>query len=830
MLFQKKSKPFSQEIGVFQEKPRLQYLLPWAYIDQDTGIVHGKDHSMLAVYEFRGPDMESATPLDLIQYNAALNNVIKNLPTGYVLYFESQRSRSRDYDQSEIDIPIIQKMENDRKEYYAGQKHFETRYYFTVFAEPPQLIKSRITDAFIADAKNKGKGAEMRLYVECVEKFISNANLIGDMLRAWLPDIKPLGAEETITYLHSTVSDKYHPVKINPSYYVTDYICDADILGGREMRIGEKHMKIVTILNFPPMSEPGVFDVFDRMDLEYRWVSRFICMSKPDAEEELRGYRKRWNQQIKGFWTQVLEAINKQKIQQTSEEAAAHDLDETAAYNRDDAGAALQELGQDYVSYGYYTMTMMVLDRDAQRCSEKANRVLEGINSLGYTGYIETDNAMEAWWGSIPGCYRANIRRPIVSSLNFCHMAPVTATWPGDKKNDFLKGPVLLYTDTAGYTPFRLSLHVGDVGHTMICGPSGSGKSVLLNTIEAHFLKYRDANVFVFDKAMSSRALTLAVEGNFYNIASEGEGELSFQPLAEIHNEDEIKWAKEWIIAYLQQRNVTITPAKDNFVWKALVSLKEFPVSQRTISTFCELVQDKEIRQALKSLTQEGSYGKLFDNNKDVSGTGRWQVYEMETLMATPAIVPATLDYLFHRIEGKLKHAKGPSIIVLDECWLFFDNPIFKEKLREYFKDMRKKNTSIIFATQNLSDLANKPELLHTVVENCPNRIYLPNKQAATVQSKELYKLFNCNERQVELIANMTPKQDYYYSSEKGNRIFRLALRPIEIPFVTATSKTDQQAINDILNAGDRDRFIEKWLAYKNAVDEWEDYRRNYIA
>uniref|UniRef100_UPI00288A3A7A TraG/VirB4 family ATPase n=1 Tax=Selenomonas artemidis TaxID=671224 RepID=UPI00288A3A7A len=253
-------------------------------------------------------------------------------------------------------------------------------------------------------------------------------------------------------------------------------------------------------------------------------------------------------------------------------------------------------------------------------------------------------------------------------------------------------------------------------------------------------------------------------------------------------------------------------------------------VSQRTISTFCELVQDKEIRQALKSLTQEGSYGKLFDNNKDVSGTGRWQVYEMETLMATPAIVPATLDYLFHRIEGKLKHAKGPSIIVLDECWLFFDNPIFKEKLREYFKDMRKKNTSIIFATQNLSDLANKPELLHTVVENCPNRIYLPNKQAATVQSKELYKLFNCNERQVELIANMTPKQDYYYSSEKGNRIFRLALRPIEIPFVTATAKSDQQAINDILNAGDRDRFIEKWLAYKSASDEWEDYRRNYIA
>ena len=134
----------------------------------------------------------------------------------------------------------------------------------------------------------------------------------------------------------------------------------------------------------------------------------------------------------------------------------------------------------------------------------------------------------------------------------------------------------------------------------------------------------------------------------------------------------------------------------------------------------------------------------------------------------------------------------------------------------------------MIFATQNLSDLANKPELLHTVMENCPNRVYLPNKQASTKQSQELYTMFNCNDRQVEIIANMTPKQDYYYSSEKGNRIFRLALRPIEIPFVTATSKNDQQAIDQILAAVRKDSFIEDWLTYKNAEDELIDYKENY--
>ena len=587
------------------------------------------------------------------------------------------------------------------------------------------------------------------------------------------------------------------------------------------MQLGEKHIKLVTILDFPPMSTPGVFDVFNNLDMEYRWVSRYIFLSKLDATQELKNFLMRWNQQIKSFWTQVREAVLKEKFNDA--------IDETAVMNKDDVSVAIQELGQDAVSYGYYTMTMMVSDDNKDRCTDKANRILEAINSLGYCGYIETDNSMEAWWGAIPGCYRANIRRPIVNSLNFCHLAPVTSIWPGDRRNEYLKGPVLLYTDTNGFTPFRLSLHVGDVGHTLICGPSGSGKSVLLNTLEAHFLKYPDSNVFIFDKAASSRALTLAVGGNFYNIAAESEGELSFQPLARIDDEQEIKWAKEWILAYLKQKNIEITPAKDNFVWKALRSLKEFPEEQRSISTFCEMVQDQEIRQALLPLTVKGSYGKLFDNTKDVSGKGRWQVYEMETLMSTPAIVPATLDYLFHRIEAQLKEAVGPSLILLDESWLFFDNEAFRQKLRESFKDMRKKNTSIIFATQNLSDLANKPELLNTVMDNCPNRIYLPNRNARTAQNRELYKLFDCNDKQIDIIASMTPKRDYYYSSEKGNRIFRLALQPAEIPFVTATAKQDQQAMNRILAEHGREKFIQKWFEYKGYEEEWQDYRKRYL-
>ena len=143
---------------------------------------------------------------------------------------------------------------------------------------------------------------------------------------------------------------------------------------------------------------------------------------------------------------------------------------------------------------------------------------------------------------------------------------------------------------------------------------------------------------------------------------------------------------------------------------------------------------------------------------------------------------------------------------------------------------MRKKNCSIIIATQNLSDIAQKPALLDVVKEQCLSKIYLPNVNAMTGSAMKLYEEFGLNEQQIGIVRSMTPKQDYYYSSQKGNRIFQLALRPSELPFVTATSKQDQQAIDRILldepgiYQGDRETFIRKWFEYKDCIPEWEKY------
>ena len=92
-------------------------------------------------------------------------------------------------------------------------------------------------------------------------------------------------------------------------------------------------------------------------------------------------------------------------------------------------------------------------------------------------------------------------------------MMPVSAIWAGPKRNEHLGGPPLLHATTQGHTPFRLVTHQGDVGHTLIVGPTGAGKSVLLSLLALQFRRYEDAQVFLFDKGRSAKVATLGMKG-----------------------------------------------------------------------------------------------------------------------------------------------------------------------------------------------------------------------------------------------------------------------------------------------------------------------------
>ena len=259
----------------------------------------------------------------------------------------------------------------------------------------------------------------------------------------------------------------------------------------------------------------------------------------------------------------------------TNEAAVLTDSD--AANKAADADLALQELGSDIAGEAYVTATVTVWDADPAIADEKLRLVEKVIQGRDFSCITETVNAVEAWLGSLPGHVYANVRQPPVSTLNLAHMVPLSAVWAGPERDEHLFAPPLFFARTDGATPFRFSLHVGDVGHTLVVGPTGAGKSVLLALMALQFRRYRRSQVFCFDFGGSIRAAALAMGGDWHDLGgalAEASGDpVALQPLAGIDAREERGWAADWIAAILARENVAVTPSvKEHRLVGALVA------------------------------------------------------------------------------------------------------------------------------------------------------------------------------------------------------------------------------------------------------------------
>jgi type IV secretion system protein VirB4 len=554
------------------------------------------------------------------------------------------------------------------------------------------------------------------------------------------------------------------------------------------------------------MRYPGILDDLNRLAIPYRWSTRAIALDKTDATRVLTRIRRQWFAKRKS-----VAAILKEVM--TNEASALLDTD---AHNKAlDADAALQELGSDLIGQAYVTATVTVWDEDARVAEERLRLVEKVIQGRDFTCIAETVNAVEAWLGSLPGHVYANVRQPPVSTLNLVHMMPLSAVWAGPEHNVHLDGPPLLFAKTEGATPFRLSLHVGDVGHTLVVGPTGAGKSVLLALLALQFRRYPSARIFAFDFGGSIRAAALAMGGDWHDLGGALSDDVmvpvALQPLAAIDDAGERAWAAQWLAAILAREGVTVTPAAKEHLWSALGSLASAPLAERTLTGLSVLLQSSALKQALLPYCVGGPWGRLLDAETEHLGETNVQAFETEGLIGTGA-APAVLAYLFHRIEGRLDG--NPTLLIVDEGWLALDDPTFGAQLREWLKTLRKKNASVMFATQSLADIETSA-IAAAIVESCPTRLFLPNERAIEPQITSIYRRFGLNDRQIEIVARATPKRDYYCQSRHGNRLFELGLGEVALAFTAASSKADQAAIADVLATHGRAGFAAAWLHHK---------------
>ncbi|RXH41552.1 conjugal transfer protein TrbE [Bradyrhizobium zhanjiangense] len=785
---------------------RLADFLPWAVL-VDEGVILNKDGSFQRTAKFRGPDLDSAVPAELVGVAGRLNNALRRLGSGWAVFVEAQRHSAGAYPPNTFpDVASALVDAERRAQFEEASAHYESSYFLTFLYLPPEEGAAR-AERLLYEGRDRTVGADAR---EVLRGFIDQTNRVLQLFEGFMPECNWLDDQDTLTYLHSTISTKRHRVRVPEiPMYIDALLADQPLTGGLEPMLGTANVRVLTIVGFPGATTPGILDDLNRLAFSYRWSTRAIMLDKTDATKLLTKIRRQWFAKRKSIGAILKEVMTNE----------ASTLLDTDAHNKAiDADAALQELGSDQIGQAFVTATITVWDGDPNTADEKLRLVEKVIQGRDFTCMIETVNAVEAWLGSLPGHVYANVRQPPVSTLNLAHMIPMSAVWAGEARDLRFKGPPLLFGKTEGSTPFRFSLHVGDVGHTLVVGPTGAGKSVLLALMALQFRRYPNSQVFAFDFGGSIRAAALAMGGDWHDLGGAlsdgGEQPVALQPLAWIDDPSERGWATEWIGAILAREKVEITPEVKDHLWSALTSLASAPREERTLTGLSVLLQSNSLKRALQPYCLGGPSGRLLDAEFERLGEASVQAFETEGLIGTSA-APAVLAYLFHRIGDRLDGR--PTLLIVDEGWLALDDEDFAGQLREWLKTLRKKNASVIFATQSLSDIDGSA-IAPAIIESCPTRLLLPNERAIEPQITAIYRRFGLNDRQIELLSRATPKRDYYCQSRRGNRMFELGLGEVALAFTAASSKTDQAAITQLIAEHGPDGFVPAWLQHRGVA------------
>jgi type IV secretion/conjugal transfer VirB4 family ATPase len=800
-----------------RRKPGLPDLLNWGVLIAN-GVVLNKDGSLEAGFFYRGSDVDSSPDSKLNWVSDQMNAALSFLTGGWTINLDAIRMPAPNnfpLETSHFPDPVSQMIDDERRAHFmASGRHYETEYAITLNYMPPARAKGRLLDLIYSGEDDSRKTpatqilAEFERQIQELEDALSGIIELRRM-RDYV-DIDPAGQQhqrsELVNYLHFTLTGEHVALNLPESgCYLDTVVGGKEAYTGNTPLIGDTFYAIVAIMGYPATSVPGILAMLDHMQVPMRYSSRFIATDATEARRVIKSIERKWKQRLRGFWSEVLQ-ISKPRIDKDAETMSAEATD------------ALSRTNSALVGTGYYTPVIVLSAASASEVMEHARQVSRELIRIGFSPRIETVNAMEAWLGSLPAHTVPNVRRPLIHTDNLADMLPLTAVWTGSPINPSPyyppNSPALFQAATSGSAPFWMNIAVGDVLHTLIFGPIGSGKSVLLSFMMAQARRYQGMTIWAFDKGRTMMPVTMACGGQHYDIGTSDK--LSFCPLGILDTNSDIAAAEEWIAACFELQHGEQPNTTERDAIHQAIELMRHSTGGRSLTDFWGIVQSDRVKDAIQFYTVQGQAGRLLDAERDGLADGDLITFEVDELMGMgPQTLIPVLLYLFRRFERQLRGQ--PALLLLDEAWIMLGHSVFREKIREWLKTLRKANCGVIMATQSLSD-AHRSSILDVLLESMPTKIFLPNSEAATTGTAEhpgpamQYLAMGLNEAQIATIAQARPKRHYYVTSIEGSRLIELQLGPKALAFVGSGFSKEQLARIKVLEARYGKEWPQVWL------------------
>lgn len=800
-------------IAKMRERIGFSDLLGYAAIIKDN-IVALKDGSLQAVFRFYGDDVQSMMDDMSVAYAMRWSQAVASLWTDNIIVETDVVRREAGNYSDALTFPDVVTALIDQERHYQFENAgalYESMTYITITWRDQKELSAK-TKKFIYNTEDQAreKTPQERLleFESKLRQFIKFVSFGRDS------KFKQLAGDELVTFLRTCIDDN-RTVVAAPSQntFLDFYLAKQDFLPGHQPQVGNKYIKALTIDQYPTRLHPMMMHMLNTLSVEFRYHTRFVLLSKKQASKILKSIQTSWSSKAIGFKGVIVNAFGGQAKLDAAAEEKNLQTEMCIAENED---------GQ--IKYGLYNATFILFDEDLSELNRKVADFTDYVQNLGFVLRDEKVNATEAYLGSLPGHGNANVRINPFDSVAWADMLPLSSIYAGEATcpNPLYpeNSPPLFYAVTDDTNVYRYNGHVGDVGHTFTIGPTGGGKTTLHALIAAQHRKYPNSRYIALDKDNSHRVSILAMGGVYYD-PNDIETE-KIAVFSHINDKYGFELAHKWLCDTFSINGVAMTSVLRKEVRKSLERLSRLKKEHRKFTNL--EFQEKSLRDTFNEL-RGSMFGQMVDGTDDkmfthdVFGIDIGAILRLDQVIAAP-IIKAIIDKLTYLFKDK-----RPTRLLLEEAWKLLEQAEFASEIKDWFRTLRKFVVGVDFVSQTLSDVT-ESEIANIILESCPTKIYLPNREATNKTVKEHYSNVGLNEKEIELISGATPKRHYYVKQPLGSRLIDLGLGDVALSFLGVAGDAEVALFDEHYSSNDP-TWITRYLRVKG-FDEAAKFVEEY--
>lgn len=763
-------------------------ILPWLFVADDAcSVVCNKDSSLLAAWSFEGVDVESGYLGVLDDASAAFDSALREMGDSQpVIWTRVDRRPFDGYIYGEFRDPLAEDVDRLWGEGFSNGGLFSNRHHIAI----GMPVVGGAMSVGEATRSNMDAGMKpVRAFAEAMRnKYIGGQKRFGFTSRDELDvalgrfeqrmcspitngglglEVKRLKGRDLLGFLKSTASaNPLAPIAVDHHEYLDTYLSDSFIdnrMSDHLILEGGKRQYVATYtLKKAPHNEVSqFFKLLLSQPVSLSVASCWKVASRPESEKFFSGART-FDEMRQMELKKLLRYAFSQNHEVSRDDTPSTEIGALAMEMKN-------EVKQHRAVCGWLTTTVMVYGDSPQDLAISCESVERSLEQCGLLFVREREGALSAFCTGIPGQMTEPVRWHFVEASNFTDVSPLITFASGDPYHPFFSEgheerlPPNAIFRTRYSTPFYFNYHVGQLGHTLLIGPSRNGKTVLQMFLESQFLKYPNSRIFNIDKDYSLQPQTLLLGGEYIDLEP-GKSKVRMNPVSLATDDLGRAWLVGWLDRLLSSRGTRPTDQEVNEVANAVKRIANVP-GARLSSLMSQLPEN--LRARLAPWCEGGPWGQYFDNSEDNFNFSRVMSTEVGGLInaGLSDVVNAFTEYAFYRIERFLADRKieeiGPTMVYFEEAGFLLDDEVFASKARDYLMTLAKKRAFLVMTAQSPEPFINHPKLGAAVRDNVATIIFMPNKQATGDLGLKYKQAFGVNDNHLEIIAGVAPRKEY---------------------------------------------------------------------